>query len=144
MCVVPVVTIASAFLALLDGRPHGYDQHFRHDRPVHYGQVYTTLAKLLKNGLVTVDGTEGDGGPDRKRYTITDAGVTDVERWLGEPEKPDQYPQSTLYAKMIGALLTGRSGAAVLNVQREEHLVAMRWPEHTSTVLGELAEQVRR
>ncbi|MFI6070419.1 PadR family transcriptional regulator [Actinoplanes sp. NPDC051343] len=174
------MTIAAAFLALLEGRPqHGYDlkraydQHFGHDRPLHYGQVYTTLAKLLKNGLVTVDGAEGEGGPDRKRYTITEAGVTDVERWLDEPEKPDQYLQSTLYAKVIGALLTGRSGAGVLDVQREEHLVAMReltrrkrggdladrlicdhalfhleadlrWLEHTATVLGELAEQVRR
>ena len=172
--------IASAFLALLEGRPqHGYDLkraydlHFGHDRPLHYGQVYTTLAKLLKNGLVTVDGAEGAGGPDRKRYTITEAGVTDVQRWLEEPEKPDQYLQSKLYAKVIGALLTGRSGAGVLDAQREEHLVAMReltrrkrggdladrlicdhalfhleadlrWLEHTATALDELAEQVRR
>jgi len=174
------MTIATAFLALLEGRPqHGYDlkraydEHFGHDRPLHYGQVYTTLAKLLKNGLVTVDGAEGEGGPDRKRYTITESGVTDVERWLDEPEKPDLYLQSTLYAKVIGALLTGRSAAAVLDVQRDEHLVAMReltrrkrggdladrlvcdyalfhleadlrWLEHTSTVLDELAEKVRR
>lgn len=174
------MTIATAFLALLEGRPqHGYDlkraydQHFGHDRPLHYGQVYTTLAKLLKNGLVTVDGTDGEGGPDRKRYTITEAGVTDVQRWLDEPEKPDQYLQSSLYAKVIGALLTGRSAVEVLDVQREEHLVAMReltrrkrggdlaarlicdhalfhleadlrWLEHTATVLDQLADEVAR
>jgi DNA-binding PadR family transcriptional regulator len=174
------MTIATAFLALLEGRPqHGYDlkraydQHFGHDRPLHYGQVYTTLAKLLRNGMVSVDGADGDGGPDRKRYTITEAGVTDVQRWLGEPEKPDQYLQSALYAKVIGALLTGRPAAGVLDTQREEHLVAMReltrrkragdladrlicdhalfhleadlrWLEHTATLLDELAEQVRR
>ncbi|MEU8657355.1 PadR family transcriptional regulator [Actinoplanes philippinensis] len=174
------MTIATAFLALLEGQPqHGYDlkraydQHFGSDRPLHYAQVYTTLAKLLKNGLVTVDGTDSGHGPDRKRYTITDAGVTDVQRWLDEPEKPDQYLKSSLYAKVIGALLTGRSPAAVLDVQREEHLVTMReltrrkragdladrlvcdhalfhleadlrWLEHTATVLDQLAEQVRR
>ncbi|MBM2622498.1 PadR family transcriptional regulator [Actinoplanes sp. LDG1-06] len=174
------MTIATAFLALLEGQPqHGYDlkraydQHFAGDRPLHYGQVYTTLAKLLRHGLVTVDGVGGDSGPDRKRYTITDAGVTDVQRWLDEPEKPDQYLQSDLYAKVIGALLTGRSAAAVLDVQREEHLVAMReltrrkqagdladriicdhalfhldadlrWLEHTATLLDDLAVQVRR
>jgi DNA-binding PadR family transcriptional regulator len=141
-------------------------------RPLHYGQVYPTLAKLLRNGLVSVDGVEGAGGPDRKRYTITDAGVTDIQRWLDEPEKPDQYLQSTLYAKVVGALLTGRSAAAVLDVQREEHLVAMReltrrkrggdladriicdralfhldadlrWLEHTATLLDELAAELR-
>jgi DNA-binding PadR family transcriptional regulator len=174
------MTIGTAFLALLEGRPqHGYDlkraydQHFGHDRPLHYGQVYTTLAKLLSNGLVTVDGIEGGSGPDRKRYTITEAGVTDVQRWLTEPETPDQYLQSALYAKVVGALLTGRSAAEVLDVQRDEHLVAMReltrrkqagdladriicdralfhldadlrWLEHTATLLDELAEQVRR
>jgi DNA-binding PadR family transcriptional regulator len=174
------MTIGTAFLALLEGQPqHGYDlkraydQHFGHDRPLHYGQVYTTLAKLLRNGLVTVDGVEGESGPDRKRYTITEAGVTDVQRWLNEPETPDQYLQSALYAKIVGALLTGRSAAEVLDVQRDEHLVAMReltrrkqagdladriicdrglfhldadlrWLEHTATLLDELAEQVRR
>ena len=103
------MTIATAFLVLLEGRPqHGYDlkraydQHFGHDRPVHYGQVYAALAKLLRNGLGTVDGVGGESGPDRKRYTITDAGVTDLQRWLAEPEKPEQYLQSKLYAKVIG------------------------------------------
>ncbi|GAA1650846.1 PadR family transcriptional regulator [Actinoplanes couchii] len=173
------MTIATAFLALLESRPrHGYDlkqaydQHFGHDRPLHYGQVYTTLAKLLRNGLVTVDGDETSGGPDRKRYTVTEAGVTDVQRWLEEPETPQQYLQSNLYAKVIGALLTGRSAAAVLDAQRDEHLTAMReltrrkgqgdladrlicdhalfhldadlrWLEHTAVHLDELAEQVR-
>jgi DNA-binding PadR family transcriptional regulator len=41
--------------------------------------VYAALAKLLRNGLVTVD---GESGPDRKRYTITEAGVTDLRRRL--------------------------------------------------------------
>ncbi|WP_033340197.1 PadR family transcriptional regulator [Catenuloplanes japonicus] len=173
------MTIATAFLALLESRPrhgydlkHAYDQHFGHDRPLHYGQVYTTLAKLLRTGLVTVDGVEAGGGPERKRYAVTEAGVTDVQRWLDEPESPQQYLQSDLYAKVIGALLTGRSATAVLDAQREEHLAAMReltrrkrggdladrlicdhalfhldadlrWLEHTATQLDALAAAVR-
>ena len=57
-----------------------------------------------------VDGVEPGAGPERKRYAITDAGVTDVERWLGEPEKPEPYLQSALYSKVVLALLTGRVG----------------------------------
>ena len=54
-------------------------------------QVYATLARLLKNRLVHIDAVEPGAGPERKRYAITPAGVTDVERWLSEPEKPEPY-----------------------------------------------------
>src|SRR5690349_24938591 len=84
------MTIATAFLALLEGRPrHGYDlkraydEHFGHDRPLHYGQVYATLSRLLKHGLIEESGVEQGGGPDRKRYAVTAEGVTDVDTWLG-------------------------------------------------------------
>lgn len=33
------------------------------------------MSRLLKNGLVEVDGIEAGGGPERKRYAITDAGI---------------------------------------------------------------------
>jgi hypothetical protein len=52
--------------------------------------------------------------------------VTDVERWLGEPEKPEPYLQSTLYAKVVLALMTGRRAETLLDVQRAEHLRLMR------------------
>ncbi|CAM5694999.1 hypothetical protein SGLAM104S_10487 [Streptomyces glaucescens] len=78
--------------------------------------------RLLRNGLVEVDGVEAGGGPERKRYAITEAGITDVARWLSQPEKPEPYLQSTLYTKVVLALLTGRGAAELLDVQRAEHL----------------------
>ena len=124
---------AQAFLGLLEEQPrHGYelkrayDGRFGRDRPLQYGQVYSTLARLLKRGFVEVDGVEAGGGPERKRYAITDAGVADVERWLAEPEPPEPYLQSTLYAKVALALLTGRGAQEILDTQRAEHLRAMR------------------
>ncbi|GAB2604320.1 PadR family transcriptional regulator [Streptomyces capparidis] len=127
------MSISHALLGLLESGPrHGYDlkrtfdQHFGRDRPLHYGQVYATMSRLLKNGLVEVDGIEPGGGPERKRYAITDAGVTDVEQWLAQPEKPEPYLQSTLYTKVVLALLSGRDAADVLDTQRAEHLRLMR------------------
>ncbi|MFE4170775.1 PadR family transcriptional regulator [Streptomyces sp. NPDC056909] len=127
------MSIGHTLLGLLESGPrHGYDlkrafdQQFGHDRPLHYGQVYSTMSRLLKNGLVAVDGVETGGGPERKRYAITDAGVTDVERWLGQPEKPEPYLQSVLYTKIVIALLTGRGAADLLDTQRAEHLRMMR------------------
>ncbi|MCO5969404.1 PadR family transcriptional regulator [Actinoallomurus soli] len=174
------MSVAQTLLGLLESGPRygydlkrAYDERFGRDRPLHYGQVYSTLARLLKNGLVEVESVEPGGGPERKCYTITDAGVTDVEHWLAQPEKPEPYLQSTLYTKVVLALLTGRAAAEVLDAQRTEHLRLMReltrrkqqgdladklicdhalfhleadlrWLELTAARLGELAKEVRR
>ncbi|MFD7450649.1 PadR family transcriptional regulator [Kitasatospora sp. NPDC059827] len=127
------MALGQMLLGLLEDQPrHGYDikrlydDHFGRDRALHYGQVYATLSRLLKNGLVVVEGVEAGGGPDRKRYAITDAGVTDLAGWLAQPEDPQPYLQSTLYQKVVLAILTGRSATDVLDVQRAEHLRTMR------------------
>ena len=80
--------------------------------------MYATLSRLLKNGLVTVEGTEPGEGPDRKRYAITDAGVTDLQSWLSTPERPQEYLQNTLYTKVVLALLSHRSADEILDAQR--------------------------
>ena len=142
------MSIGQTFLGLLETSPrHGYDlkraydERFGRGRPLAFGQVYATLSRLLKNGLVEVDGVEPGEGPERKRYAITSAGVTDVGRWLAEPEKPDPYLQSTLYTKVVLALLTGRPAADLLDTQRAEHLRLMR--ELTRRKAGgDLSEQL--
>ncbi|MGW7353562.1 PadR family transcriptional regulator [Streptomyces sp. NPDC054784] len=174
------MSISHTLLGLLESGPrHGYDlkrafdERFGHDRPLHYGQVYSTMSRLLKNGLIEVDGVEAGGGPERKRYAITDAGVTDVAEWLARPEKPEPYLQSVLYTKVVLALLTERDAADLLDTQRAEHLRLMRdltrrkkdgdladqlicdhalfhleadlrWLELTAARLDKLAKEVRR
>jgi hypothetical protein len=54
------------------------------------------------------------------------AGVTDVDRWLSQPERPEPYLQSVLYSKVVLALLTGRRADRLLDAQRAEHLRLMR------------------
>ncbi|HZE41434.1 MAG TPA: PadR family transcriptional regulator [Stackebrandtia sp.] len=127
------MSIGRTFLGLLESHPrHGYDlkraydERFGGDRPLHYGQVYSTLSRLLKNGLIEVTGVEHGEGPDRKRYAVTAAGITDVDAWLATPEKPEPYLQNTLYTKVVLALLSGRPATDVLDTQRSEHLRLMR------------------
>ena len=128
------MSVGFALLGLLESGPrHGYDlkrsydERFGQDRSLHYGQVYYTLSRLLKNGRVEVQSEPGDG-PERKRYAITSAGVTDVAEWLATPEKPEPYLQSTLYTKVALALMLARPPRAqqILDTQRAEHLRAMR------------------
>ncbi|MBC2875223.1 MULTISPECIES: PadR family transcriptional regulator [Streptomyces] len=142
------MSIGHTLLGLLESGPrHGYDlkrafdAHFGHDRPLHYGQVYATMSRLLKNGLVEVDGIEQGGGPDRKRYAITAAGVDDVGQWLARPERPEPYLQSTLYTKIVLALLTGRNATGLLDAQRAEHLRMMRGLTERKRS-GDLADQL--
>ena len=127
------MSIGQTFLGLLENQPrHGYDlkrlydEQFSYERPLHYGQVYSTLSRLLRDGLVVVDGIEPGGGPERKRYAITTAGVADVDAWLAKPEKPEPYLQNVLYTKVVLALMSGRPAADLLDTQRAEHLRLMR------------------
>jgi DNA-binding PadR family transcriptional regulator len=127
------MSIGTTLLGLLESGPrHGYDlkrtydERFGQEHPLHYGQVYSTLSRLLKNGLIEVDGVEHGQGPERKRYAITEDGVADVDTWLKQPEKPNLYLQSAMYTKVVLALLTGRSAQQILDTQRTEHLRFMR------------------
>ena len=74
-----------ALLGLLDREPsHGYDlkrdydTYFGRGRPLPFGQVYATLARLARDGKATAGAVEPGAGPDRKRYTITETGKA---RW---------------------------------------------------------------
>jgi DNA-binding PadR family transcriptional regulator len=143
------MSVATTLLGLLESGPrHGYDlkraydEQFGHDRQLSYGQVYATLSRLLNNGMIEVAGVEHGDGPERKRYTITDAGVTDVEKWLATPENPEPYLQNTLYTKIVLALLSGRDASAVLDGQRFAHLDVMRTLTQRKQDNGDLATQL--
>ncbi|MEP7022542.1 MAG: PadR family transcriptional regulator [Actinomycetota bacterium] len=127
------MNLPGALLGLLEPEPsHGYelkrayDSHFGHQRALPYGQVYATLGRLERDGLVIVEGTEPGAGPERKRYAITAAGVTSLEEWLARPEDPDPHLQPVLYAKVVLALLSGRPAGQFLDTQRAAHLRRMR------------------
>lgn len=122
-----------ALLGLLDGGPrHGYalkqgvDEWFGLARSLRFGQVYATLARLQRERLAEVATVEAGDGPDRKRYAITPAGVEDLESWLATPQRADDAVLGPLYAKVVVALLSGRSAEAVLAAQRSVHLERMR------------------
>lgn len=142
------MSIPQALLGLLESGPrHGYelkrayDEQFGQDRPLAYGQVYATLSRLLRNGMVEVAGVEQGDGPDRKRYMITDDGVSDVERWLATPERPELHLHNTMYTKVVLALLSRRPANEVLDVQRTAHLKLMR-SLTTRKRDGDLADQL--
>ena len=120
-------------LGLLDREPrHGYDlkrdydTYFGRGRPLPFGQVYATLARLARDGRVLGGEAEPGAGPDRKRYRITPAGKSDVGTWLAEPVEPEPHLQTLLFAKVVLSLMLGRPAEEYLDVQRAAHLARMR------------------
>lgn len=127
------MSIGYTLLGLLEtGSRHGYDlkraydERFGHGRSLAYGQVYSTLSRLLRDGLVQVDGHESGEGPERKRYSITEEGIASVEQWLSTPEKPVADLHNTLFTKVVLAVLSGRDPNGVLDAQRHAHMEIMR------------------
>ena len=127
------MSVPLTLLGLLEREPsHGYDlkrhydTYFGRDKPLTFGQVYATLGRLSRDGKVAVGQLEPGAGPDRKRYVITDAGVTEFEEWLAEPIRPEPHLQSVLFTKVMLALMLGRSAEHYLDAQRGAHLQRMR------------------
>jgi DNA-binding PadR family transcriptional regulator len=127
------MSVPLTLLGLLEREPsHGYelkrdyDAYFGRGRPLPFGQVYATLARLARDGKVTAADAESGAGPDRKRYTITEQGARDVEAWLAEPVEPEPHLQTVLFAKVVLALMLGRSAEGYLDGQRAAHLQRMR------------------
>ncbi len=122
-----------ALLGLLDREPsHGYDlkreydAYFGRGRPLPFGQVYATLARLARDGKAVAGDTEPGAGPDRKRYTITQTGKSEVEAWLGEPIPAEPHLQTDLFVKVVLSLMLGRQAEEYLDAQRATHLRRMR------------------
>lgn len=127
------MSVPVALLGLLERQPsHGYDlkrdydAYFGRSKPLPFGQVYATLARLSRDGKVAPGEVEPGSGPDRKLYEITDLGRQEVDSWLSDPVEPEPHLQTVLFVKVVLALMLGRSADRYLDTQRAAHLRRMR------------------
>jgi len=122
-------------LAMLAKEPsHGYELRARLKQalgPVgedlNAGQVYVTLTRLEKAGLVTATSAPSvSDRPDRKVYELTAAGQQRVAAWLAEISwpKPDL---TEFHLKLIAAAAAGLGDPiAIVDAQRRELLRRLR------------------
>jgi DNA-binding PadR family transcriptional regulator len=127
------MSVPLTLLGLLEREPsHGYDlkrdydTYFGRGKTLPFGQVYSTLARLSRDGKVVMDEVAPGDGPDRKRYVITEVGATEVDAWLAEPVQPEPHLQTVLFAKVVLSLMLGRPAESYLDTQRRAHLQRMR------------------
>ena len=103
------MSIRHALLALLSEGPK-YGLQLREEFqartgdvwPLNVGQVYTTLQRLERDGLVESDGT-GEEGP-QKGFQITAAGEQELAGWLRTPPDLSSPPRDELVIKILIAI----------------------------------------
>ncbi|HLV58526.1 MAG TPA: PadR family transcriptional regulator [Natronosporangium sp.] len=101
--------------------------------PLNIGQVYTTLARLERDGLVHAL-PEEEGG--QRPYEITQAGQEEVARWFTTPVTRSDRPRDELVIKLALALTTpGVDIHAVVQAQRTATMRALQ--EYTRLKAGE-------
>jgi DNA-binding PadR family transcriptional regulator len=123
------VSVRHALLALLSEGPK-YGLQLREEFeartgevwPLNVGQVYTTLQRLERDGLVESDG-DGQDGPQKdgpqKGFRITAAGSQELTGWLRTPPDMSSPPRDELVMKVLVALrVPGTDVTEVIQVHR--------------------------
>ena len=126
------MTVRHALLALLsDGPKYGLQLREEFELgtgevwPLNAGQVYTTLRRLERDGMVASD-AEDDGGP-QQHYRLTDAGAEELQAWLASPSDPTHPPRDELVIKVLVAIrIRGVDVAALLQQHRRALVEAMQ------------------
>jgi DNA-binding PadR family transcriptional regulator len=94
--------------------------------PLNVGQVYTTLRRLERDGLVETDG-EAERSQKQKRYRITSAGAQELADWLRTPPDLVPPPRDELVIKVLVALqVPGIDVHELLQVHRRHVIEVMQ------------------
>lgn len=118
------MSIRYSLLTLLRDRPrYGYElrQEFESRTgsawPLNIGQVYTTLDRLQRDGLVDDAGVDAEG---RRLWMITDAGRVDCDHWLTTPIEHVERGRDALAMKLaIASTVPDFDIASIIQSQRE-------------------------
>lgn len=116
-------------LALLRDEPsHGYQLKALFESatgkvwPLNVGQVYTTLERLERDGLVVTDETDG-----QKSYVLTPSGADELGAWWKAAALEDPPPRDELMVKVLLAVAIDRNLALeVVDTQRNALLTLLQ------------------
>lgn len=120
-------------MALLSGgQSHGYDlkQSIEHTfgsllPALNTGQIYSTLARLERDGMVEAESVAGDSR-GKKLYRLTEAGRAAVEEWVGRVV-PGARLKDEFFVKLVVATSAGLAAPeALIDAQRAEYRQSLR------------------
>lgn len=125
------MSVKHSLLALLTHGPqYGYQLRADFEEstggtwPLNIGQVYTTLERLTRDGLVEDRGDDGEG---HRIYALTAAGRTEVATWFRTPLAPTTPPRNELAIKLAIAVTTAEVDVReVIQAQRTATLKSLQ------------------
>jgi DNA-binding PadR family transcriptional regulator len=125
------MSVPHALLALLREEPkyglrlqNEFESRTGEVWPLNIGQVYTTLQRLERDGLVEAT---GEGERSQKRYRITSAGAQELADWLRTPPDLVPPPRDELVIKVLVALqVPGINIHEILQVHRRHVIEIMQ------------------
>lgn len=134
------MSVRQALLALLEQGPmYGYQLRAEFEQrtgstwPLNVGQVYTTLTRLERDGLVEgIDDAGVDVGDDQGAahgavYRVTPAGRDEVAAWFTTPVARTQPPRDELAIKLaIAVTVPGVDVGRVIQQQRSATMTALQ------------------
>ncbi|MEM6794888.1 MAG: PadR family transcriptional regulator [Acidobacteriota bacterium] len=136
--------IRNSFLAILSGQPaaHGYGLKSSFESStggawrLNAGQVYTTLSRLERDGLVA--SSEAKDEPERRAWSITERGQRVLADWY-DTAVDDRSSRDELVIKVLVALASGEQDMSrVLQTQRSATMRRLqRYTRHKMDAPGE-------
>ena len=144
------MSVRQGILALLAEQPmHGYqlrqqfEQRTGETWPLNIGQVYTTVQRLVRDGLVEPVPTSGsaDDAADVERFRLTPAGRAEITAWWHTPVDRGAPVRDELVIKLALAVTApGVDPREVIQTQRTETMRALRdYTRLKTTVPGSAA-----
>ncbi len=132
------MAVREGLLALLERGPrHGYQLKTQFEAatggvwPLNVGQVYTTLDRLERDGLVAVSDDDG-----QKSYQLTQSGLQELGGWWTAVPADEPPPRDELLLKVLMAIEHGPDHALmVLTRQRTALLTLLQ--QHRRVRVGE-------
>lgn len=160
------MSVRNGMLALLaDGPRHGYELKKELEErtgalwELNVGQVYTTLSRLERDGLVAESGSVPTGGHDQRQYVLTEAGRREMDAWFAEPRRRNTPERDELVIKLTLAtsvqgvspdeVIDTQQAATVEELQRYTRLKAAADPHDTArlfaldSVIAEIDAELR-
>lgn len=130
------MAVREGLLALLStGGRHGYQLKTGFEAatgglwPLNVGQVYTTLERLERDGLVTSSETDG-----QRRFELTDAGHGELGAWWNATAFDEPPPRDELVLKVLLAIDHGTDHALeVITSQRTALTVLLQRRRRAAT-----------
>ena len=128
-------------LALLaQGPAHGYELKQAIEQrfgavlpPLNAGQIYTTLSRLERDGLVDDDAVAQNGRPNKRVYRLTDAGHAELRGWVADAT-PAARLKDDFFVKLVLARAAGIADPLeLINRQRGAYLQALRELDDVAT-----------